>query len=212
MENCPRCQATLETPLACSACGALVLVDGDRESGPFELFGLSPAWNVDPAELKRRLLRFSRLVHPDFFATSSAEERAAAERASAALNAAHEILASDFGRADFLVRNLGGPDEQKERAMPQAFLMEVLEWNETLEAARAAAPGSKERAAAAALREELVARRSELFRVLAKRLDPLPARGSAELGLARKELNAARYLDKTLAEIDALRVAQSLSR
>jgi molecular chaperone HscB len=207
---CPRCKASLETPLACSACGALVPPGSDAT--PFAILGLESGFAVDPAELKRRLLRFSRLVHPDFFATAGPDALAAAERASAALNAAHEIVADEFSRADWLVKSLGGPDEQAERAMPQAFLMEVLDWNEALEAARAAAPGSAERAAVARLATDLEARRRELFANLARRLTPLPARGAPELTAARKELNAVRYLEKTLSEIDALRVAQSLSR
>jgi DnaJ-domain-containing protein 1 len=208
---CPRCQATLETPLACSACGALGTLVPARERDPFLVLGIARAYAVDPAELKRRLLSFSRLVHPDFFATEGEEARGAAEAASAALNAAHEILSSDFLRADWLVRSQGGPDESHVREMPQAFLLEVLEWNETLEAARQAAPGSPERAAAVSLRGELLERRKQLFATLARRMTPLPQPGSPELLAARKDLNAARYLDKTLSELDALRVAQSLS-
>ena len=212
MKDCPRCHATLETPLACSACGALVSGDAGDASDPFAVFGLGVSYAIDAGELKRRLLRFTRLVHPDFFATSGDEERRRAETASAALNSAHELLAGDAARADWIVRHLGGPDEQIERAMPREFLMEVLEWNETLEAARAAKAGTAERDSLERLRRELAARRVELFEGIARGLDPLPAQSSAKLVELRKQLNAARYIDRTLDEIGALRVAQSLSK
>ncbi|HUR28066.1 MAG TPA: iron-sulfur cluster co-chaperone HscB C-terminal domain-containing protein, partial [Planctomycetota bacterium] len=208
---CPSCKASLETPLACSACGALV--SGASVEGPFEIFGLPRAYALDKSDLRRRLLRFSRLVHPDFFATAGETQRAEAERASAALNVAHETLADDASRADWIVRDLGGPDELAERAMPQEFLMEVLDWNETLDAARSAQPGAPERAAIQRLASELEARRGALFEDVARRLTPLPAStDAAALRETRKLLNAARYVEKTLSEIAALRVEQSLSR
>ncbi len=212
MNVCPRCQAKLETPLACSACGALVAEATGAAQNPFALFGLELGFALDKQALRRRLLRFSRLMHPDFFATAGAEPLALAESASAALNAAHELLADDAARADWLVRELGGPDEKSERAMPQEFLMEVLDWNETLESARSAPAGSAERTAIRQLCAQLEERRRELFETIARELDPLPAIGSPKLALLRKQLNAARYLDKTIAEIGALRVSQTLSQ
>ncbi|HTF90424.1 MAG TPA: iron-sulfur cluster co-chaperone HscB C-terminal domain-containing protein [Planctomycetota bacterium] len=209
---CPRCKATLETPLACSACGALISGAVGADQDPFAIFGMEIAYAVDRATLEKRLLRFTRLVHPDFFATADKDERAKAEAASAALNAAHEILAHDWSRADWIVRHQGGPDEQSERAMPQAFLMEVLDWNETLESARAAPPGSIERAAVEQLAGELDRRRAGLLQSIAKKLASLPPAKSPLLAEIRKELNAARYVDKTLDEIALLRVTQSLSR
>ena len=179
---------------------------------PFAIFGLEPGFALDKEMLRRRLLRFSRLVHPDFFATAGVEQRSLAESASAALNAAHELLADDAARADWLVRRLGGPDEQSERSMPQEFLLEVLDWNETLESARSAPAGSAERTAIRQLCAQLEERRRELFETIARELDPLPAIGSPKLALLRKQLNAARYLDKTIAEIGALRVSQTLSQ
>lgn len=211
MKVCPACKATLETPLACSACGALV--SGAPTENPFEVFGLPLAHAVDRSDLRRRLLRFSRLVHPDFFATAGEAQRTRAEHASAALNVAHEILAGEASRADWIVRHLGGPDELAERAMPREFLMEVLEWNEALDAARSASPGAPERLALERLAGELEARRGALLEEIARRLTPLPARTDADaLREVRKLLNAARYVEKTLAEIAALKVEQSLSR
>ena len=211
MSICPRCSAELETPLGCLACGALLPLGSDLDRlDPFEAFGLVRGHAVDGKDLRRRLLRFSRLVHPDFFATATPEEKRRAEKASAVLNSAFALLSDDAARADHLVRSLGGPDENAEREMPKEFLMEVLEWNETLEEARGDPSVSAERLES--LRKELEARRAEALEAVAALLTPLPADGSASRVEARTKVNAVRYLDRTLAEIEALRLARAERR
>lgn len=210
MSACPQCGAKLETPLGCGSCGALV--SPATEPTPFEVFGLEPAYALDAKELKRRLLRASRMLHPDYFGASDTATRALAERNSARLNDAHATLADDAARADWLVRSLGGPSESEQRAMPKPFLLEVLEWNEALEAARESAPGSRERETLEQLAATLREQRDATLARVATLLTPLPARASTVLTDARAELNALRYLDKTLAEIDALGVTQSTTR
>lgn len=210
---CPECGEPRETPLVCAACGRLFEAP---DAGPFELFGLEPSFDVDAGELRKRLLRFTRLLHPDFFGSAPPAVRALAERNTADLNSAHEVLADDFRRATRVLADLGGPDEKAERQMPQTFLMEVMEWNEALEEARTAAPGSPPRAALDALRTELRDRRSQLMtevgallnELLAARAQPDPAR----LTDARRLLNAVRYVDRSLSEMEALRLEQASSR
>ena len=55
------------------------------------------------------------------------------------------------------------------------------------------------------------ARREATFADLAGQLDPLPDMGAASLPEARRHLNAIRYLDKTLSEIETLRLEQASS-
>lgn len=203
MSGCPTCGAALETPLGCHACGTLF--DADERVTPFAVFGLEPSWNVDRADLKRRLLRVSRLSHPDFHGTAPPEVRARAEANSALANGAYEILLDDFLRADWLVRHLGGPADSEERQMPQAFLMEVLEWNEALEEAEQSSPGSPERAALDRLAHELHDQHDEVLADLGRRLDPLPPRGDAALSEIRRQLNAVRYLSRALLRVRDLR-------
>lgn len=213
MAECPSCGAGLESPLFCDACGSL-LAPG-VEPDPFAVLGVPRSYAVDEKELKARLLRFSRKVHPDFFATASAEERQLAESNSALLNQAYETLADDFRRADYLVRSAGGPSERDERDMPQTFLAEVLEWNETLEEAREAQPGeagAAQRASLADLERSLQAEREDAFAALAATLEPLPEPGAEALVTARKRLNALRYIDRTLGVIRDLRLEQAATR
>lgn len=208
--RCPHCQAELETPLACAACGDVL--DVPTGASPFELFALPLDYSLDRAELKKRLSRFGRLVHPDFFATRSPRMLELAERASASLNAAHAVLADDAERADWLVRHLGGPDSETERELPRAFLIEVLEWNEELEELSAQSNTTESADRLEALSTRLEARRADGVAAVARLLVPLPARGSPALARVRQELNALRYLDRALGEIEAVRSGNPVRR
>ena len=211
MSACPSCGAGLETPLGCAACGALLEPVG--EPTPFEVLGLPLAYALDSADLEQRLLRFSRIVHPDYFRSAGPELSSRAERHSAALNAAYEVLRDDVRRAQWLVQTLGGPSEGEEREMPQSFLVEVLEWNEALEQVRSgdAQPGTLE-----GMATELQRGRELELAAVATALDPLPDpdAGSANATLrdVRKRLNAVRYIDRTLAEIEVQRLERASSQ
>jgi molecular chaperone HscB len=203
MTRCAHCGAESGNPAFCEACNRLLEIPA--AATPFELLGLPVAYAGDRDDARRRLLKITRAIHPDYFGTESAHVRALAESNSAQLNEAWSIVSDDVARADWLVRHLGGPDEQTERAMPQAFLAEVLEWNEALEEARAnptaAAPALE------TLARDLTSRRNESLAALARILTPLPTPNSPQLKSARTELNAVRYVDRALSEIESLRLA-----
>jgi molecular chaperone HscB len=191
----PHCGAPLETPLACGACGRLIEVPA-AEQGPFAWLGLEPGHELDTAALRKRLLGLTRLVHPDFFGQADAATRQQAEDASAALNGAWQVLSDEVRRADWLIASLGGPSESDEREMPQAFLMEVLEWNEALEEAREAPPDAPLPGALEALAGTWRSERARALDEVAGALTPLPERGAEALTRARRKLNAVRYLDR----------------
>ena len=198
MQRCPHCQAELKTPLVCLACGRLL--EPPEDSSPFALTGRAPQFALDAAALDKDLRTTMRYVHPDNFATAPEAERARAERASALLNGAYGVLADPVERADWLVRAQGGPSENEQRAMPQAFLHEVLEWNEQLEEARAgSAPAGLDE-----LQARLREKRDQALANVERLLSPLPERGAPHLSQARSELNAIRYLERTLSEIEEL--------
>lgn len=207
MAACSQCGAPLETPIACAACGAIQSVPDDAT--PFALLGLEPAHAVDERDLRRRLTRAARLVHPDFHAGADDAVRSRAEALSARLNRAFETVSDATRRADWLVVHRGGPTEESERAMPAAFLAEVLDWNEVLQEARASAVHDPRVDALAA---ELAGRRDAGLAALAELMAPLPERGSPRLTAARRELNALRYLDRALREIESLRLARAERR
>ncbi|MFT7669489.1 MAG: molecular chaperone HscB [Planctomycetota bacterium] len=208
MKLCPACELPLTTPLVCTNCNAFQTVDAAQN--PFNVLGLEPSWAVDPKQLKRNLLRFSRFVHPDFFASEEEEVRENAERASAALNSAYEILHNDLARADWLVNSLGGPMESEDREMPQAFLMQVMEWSEILEDAKSATPDSPEWKATQPLADELHSERAKRLQAIGTLLAPLPEEASDTLATARREINAIRYIDRARKELKSLQLTAAL--
>ncbi|MBJ01530.1 MAG: hypothetical protein CMK00_01525 [Planctomycetes bacterium] len=193
MSGCPHCNSALETPLACSGCGALLNVP--PETPPQHILGLKLTWGCATDELERNHRRFSRLVHPDYYATAAPEELGLAERNSALLNSAFATLSNDLARAEWLLDHLGGPSGEDERQMPREFLMEVMEWNEVLEAGSTGAGSMTE---LAAVQDELRARRADVVADLGRHLDPLPPAGSPSLLEVRRLLNAARYIERSL--------------
>lgn len=197
---CPHCGADAGSSVVCQACGALGSVD---ETDPYRVFGLARSHEVERGALRKRLLKLQRATHPDFFATQGDEARDGAERATSAINAAHEILADEQRRADWLVVALGGPTRDGDREMPQAFLMEVLEWNEVLEEAREAPSAHAD--ALADLATGLEGARTEALGAVRSALVPLPDHGDARLEQVRRQLNALRYVDRALGEVHALR-------
>jgi len=204
--DCPRCAAPLASALLCEACGALI--DPPTTPSPFDVFGLAPAHALDLAALRKRLLRLSRGMHPDFFASADAATRALAEHDSARLNEAFELLSDEAARASWLVDAAGGPSESQERAMPQEFLLEVLEWNEQLEAARENKGDAAALARLAPLEAELVQRRAQQLERVASALGAHPADAAQRLA-ARRALNAVRYVDRALGELTELKLARA---
>ncbi|MEM1448513.1 MAG: iron-sulfur cluster co-chaperone HscB C-terminal domain-containing protein [Planctomycetota bacterium] len=171
------------------------MIQTDGALDPFTILGLEDSMEVDPADLKKRLRRFTRLVHPDFYALEGTENLALAEENNALLNEAYDILSDDIRRADWLVRHLGGPSEKDLGGMPQEFLMEVMEWNEVLEEAEA---GSQ---ALRTLEDELCAHRDRVTREIRTSLTPLPEHGAPALESTRKNINAYRYIDRAMQRI-----------
>jgi molecular chaperone HscB len=204
-EACHACGAALRSALVCEHCGRLQAPP--RPPTPFEALGFEPGFALDSGALRRRLLELSRALHPDVHARADAATQRLAQDNTAALNAAHAQLASEERRADWLVRSLGGPKEDEERTMPALFLAEVLEWNETIEAARETAPGSPARRSLDELSASLEAERERRRRAIAAALTPLPPAGSPALRRTRQELNALRYLARALGELAELRLS-----
>lgn len=202
---CPACGRALRTPLLCEGCGALLAPQ--RAPTPFEALGLAPTFALDVAAARQRHLTLARDLHPDRHAGADAETRRRAEANTATLNGAIAVLADEERRADWLVSTLGGPGEGEERAMPAEFLQEVLEWSEAIEEARHRPAASAERARLEALVPDLEAERTRRRSAIATLLSPLPSPGAPALRRARQELNALRYLERTLSEIGEIALA-----
>lgn len=163
---------------------------------------------------------FDVLELPPVFGLSAAQVRAAylakvssppppgadPEAYAAGLNAAKAVLQDAESRANLLLERLGGPPKDAHRELPEGFLLTVLEAREGLEEASAA--GNAERIES--FRRWADAQRTALIGSVGASLERAQrAAGGPEpvgplLSSIRKDLNAWRYIERMLEQIDAL--------
>lgn len=164
---------------------------------PFAVFALPRAFEIDRAALQRAWLAEASRWHPDRFADPV--QRGEAEGRSAEINRARVVLEDDEQRADALLLLLGGPGRGEDKSLPDGFLMEVMEVRERLE--EAVASGD-------ALRRTEVERWADEQRAAhRRRVADLFARADgrddgAALADIRRELNAWRYIERLIEQLD----------
>ncbi len=160
----------------------------------FELLGLPVTYQVDVAALDRAYRDLQGRVHPDRFASASEAERRVAMQWATRANEAYRTLRNPIDRARYLL-GLKGFDtgEESNTSMPPDFLMQQMEWRESVEEGRA----RHDAAALEALRREIEASRAEMHALLARALGA-DRNFDAGCSLVRK----LRFLDKIEAEID----------
>ena len=104
-------------------------------NNPFALFDLPVAFQVDSALLNERYLALQKSLHPDNFSATSAQEQRLAIQKSAEINDALRILKDPIARADSIIAlNTGERENLEEKSNKDiGFLMQQMEWRETLE-------------------------------------------------------------------------------
>jgi molecular chaperone HscB len=121
----------------------------------FTVFGLPRKLVVDASALQRRFYELSREHHPDFHQGAAAERQAEALAQSAVINRAYRALRDPLSRVEYLIaleegREVREGATEKPKA-PRELLLEMLEVQEALEAAKAEGMGGE---ATGRLREE----------------------------------------------------------
>ncbi len=164
-------------------------------NNPFELLGVPPRFDLDEQALHQAFLRATAEAHPDR-ATDSDEQMDLARRA-AAINAAYEQLKEPARRAEALVRMHGGPTASDDKSLPDGLLMEMLEIREQMDQAQAEGDQAK--------LDELRAwaegqRKTYLQRIGEALSEPSPT--AAQCAQARTQLNALRYIDRMIEQLD----------
>jgi len=98
----------------------------------YELFNLPLSPVIDQAQLAKKYVALQRESHPDFFTKEMDDEREQALEKSADINKAYKIFKNpDASLAYYLqVKGVIVPGEKYE--LPPAFLMEMMELNESL--------------------------------------------------------------------------------
>jgi molecular chaperone HscB len=165
------------------------------EGDAFDILGLSARFDLEAPEIQRAYLARSAGLHPDIAAGDSE-----AQRTMAVLNDARRSLEDPERRARVLLTRLGGPGPD-DRSLPPAFLMEMMEVREAVEDAMAD-EGKREGARrtwegwAEERRKEAIAEIGGMFGSLS---DPP---GSEELRAIRMRLNAWRYIERLIEQLD----------
>lgn len=99
----------------------------------FHLFNLPEQFNIDNHKLDTAYHAIQTQVHPDRYVTSTEAQRRLALQWSILTNEAYSTLKQPLKRANYLCQ-LQGIDVNNESsvAMPPDFLMQQLNWRETL--------------------------------------------------------------------------------
>src|SRR3954470_24528647 len=143
---CWSCEKNAGAGALCAACGALQPPDDGADL--FAVLGVPARYAVDLTAAESAYKDLSRQVHPDRFATADPRARRASLARAVQLNQAWRTIKDPVRRAEYLLLRAGidvgdkkpSPgDEAKAThrvAAPPAFLIEILELNDELSAAK----------------------------------------------------------------------------
>ena len=169
-------------------------------NNPFALFDLPVGFQVDSALLNERYLALQKSLHPDNFSAASAQEQRLAIQKSAEINDALRILKDPITRADSIIAiNTGKTENPEEKSNNDIdFLMQQMEWRETLE-------NIENRQDT----DELTAFAKEINKIRHAILSELStALGEQQWDIARAMTDKLRFIKKLQAEIE--RVEETL--
>ncbi|MFN4118319.1 Fe-S protein assembly co-chaperone HscB [Acidovorax sp.] len=107
------------------------------QSDDFELFGLERRFAQERSAIDARWKELQREAHPDKFAAQGPAAQRVAMQWSVRINEAYQRLKDPQHRAAYLCELNGAPIRAEDNtAMPTPFLMQQMEWRESLEEAR----------------------------------------------------------------------------
>ena len=99
----------------------------------FNLFQLEPSFNIDTEALEHIYRALAARFHPDKFASASAFEQKQAVMMSSTINDAYRTLKSPIDRAAYLLKSQNiDADAPEHTSFSPEFLMQQMEWRETL--------------------------------------------------------------------------------
>ena len=165
------------------------------QSNDFELFGLPQQFALDRAQLDELWKALQREAHPDRFAAEGAAAQRVAMQWSVRINEAYQRLKDPLKRAAYLCELRGQPvNAESNTAMPPAFLMQQMQWRETLEE-------TTETAALEALADGVAAERRRVQQSLGALLDEA-GDAQAAVGQVRALMFIERFADEVDAKLD----------
>lgn len=98
----------------------------------FTFYHLPLSFLLDEAELKRRYYEHSKRLHPDFYTLEPEDKQLEILEQSTYNNQAYKTLSNFDARMKYVLEFKGLMPEEGQAALPQDFLMEMMEINEEL--------------------------------------------------------------------------------
>lgn len=168
----------------------------DLSSNFFDLFGLPVQFAIDESNLVARFQELQKQLHPDRFASKPAAERRWSMQSASYVNEGYQTLKNDLKRAIYLLKlNDVSVDEETDTHMSPMFLMEQMEYRESLEAAESAADPL----------EKLDAVRKQLKAGIREQTQTFDqASGSGNWDEARTTVRQWQFLDKLAREVKSM--------
>ncbi len=156
-------------------------------SDPFGVLGLERRFDLTRAQIDSAYLARMALAHPDVAHGDESHDLAAT------LNSAKRDLLDPERRAGALLSLLGGPGKDEDKSLPAGFLAKMMSTREEIEESLTGDPATRVRWQAWA--------RSERGMYDA-RVGGLFAATSPNLALIRRELNAWRYIERLIEQLE----------
>ena len=158
----------------------------------FALFQLKPQFKIDRQALESAYLTVQQKVHPDMHAQASDSDKRVSMQLSALANSAYRTLMNPIQRGLYMCSKNGvDPQLETNTAMPAQFLMQQMEWRETLDDVRDQPSKLDE------LYKEVEQTRVNLLKEVELAIDE-----ANDFDLAAKQLRALLFIDKFSVELE----------
>jgi molecular chaperone HscB len=162
----------------------------------FALFGLPQRFAQERADIDARWKDLQREAHPDRFAAEGPAAQRAALQWSVRINEAYQRLKDPIKRAAYLCELRGAPiNAENNTAMPPEFLVEQMEWRESLDEAE----GEEE---LESLADRVMTRRREILGRIQQLLDL-----EADAPSAAQQVRALMFIERFAHDVES-RLAQ----
>ncbi len=159
----------------------------------FQLFDLPETFAIALSTLETQYRQLQASAHPDRYVTATASEKLQSMQLATLANEAYLTLKNPAKRAQYLL-TLKGIDSMSESntSMPMDFLMQQMQWRESLEEASVA----KDIATLDALHDEMQTESSQLSAALADLMD-----NKKDYAAASETTRKLVFIDKVCADI-----------
>lgn len=98
----------------------------------FELYELPVSFNINPGLLRTKFYELSKRYHPDFYINESEEKQQEILTLSTQINKGYNTLSNKQKLVEYILTLFELLVDGEKYALPQAFLMEMMEVNEML--------------------------------------------------------------------------------